>query len=442
MFGTEMHITTFIYLICQFFILSFQSIYFLFKPDSNSRLRFLFLTLLFFLYNTISGLAPDQDVPIKILYQNITAWTVGVSAATYLLYFIYREHNIKPIRFLNIKNIIYSIILAFIVLFVLPYITTENLSLSRNIFLVLPIFLSIACLINVVFFLVKDYISAKNLHYKFRILTGGLGVLSIVVLPIVILLLGDNQPVEHSSFSAGYFIISIAYVKHQIYNSKIEQKLFKKLQKESLERNSFKADDIVNLYGLSSVEREIMLLIIKGYNYFEISEDIYLSENSVLKHVSSIFRKAKIKNRAELMSLIMEKKEVKSVPTNNSNPTEISKDITNRILDALVKFEKTNGYLKKDLSLKELAHKIQTNTKYLSKTINDHKNLNFNGYVNQLRINYTIEILKMNPKFRKYSMEHLAKEVGFNNAESFSRAFSNVIGKKPSIFIKKLSDEE
>ncbi|GGX34269.1 helix-turn-helix domain-containing protein [Aquimarina muelleri] len=442
MFGTEIHIATFIYLSFQLFILSFQIIYFLFKPDSKSRLRFFILTLLFFLYNIISGLVPDKNIPIEILYQNIVAWTIGISTATYFLHFIYKEHNIKPVNFLNIRNITYSTIIAFIILFLLPYVTTKNLSLSRNIFLVLPVFISIACLVNIAFFLAKDYLAAKNVHYKFRILCGGLGMMSIVALPLIILILGDNQAVEHSVFSAGYFIISFEYLRHQIYNTRIEQDLLEKLQKENPHKNNYKHDYIVSLYGLSSIEKEIMLFIIKDYNYFEISKEIYLSEDVILKHVSNIFRKTKIRNRAELMLLMSEKKEDEIIiPLVNSNHHEISKEITEEILESLKKFEQKKEFLKKGLSLKELAQKINTNTKYLSKTINDHKNLNFNTYINHLRINYSLEILQANPKLRKYNIKHLAEEVGFNNPEAFSRAFRNVTEKKPSVYIKELLDE-
>lgn len=440
MLGTEIHITTFVYLIFLALILSFQVIYFLLKPDSKSRFRFLILTLLFFLYNIISGLVPDQNIPIGILYQNIVAWITGISTAIYFLYFIYNEHNITPIRFLNIKNIIYSLILSFLILFLLPYALTNNLSLSRSIFLILPIFLAVACLINIILFLTKDYVASKNLHYKYRILSGGIGMISILILPVVILIFGDNQPVEHSAFSAGYFVVAFSYVKHQIYNSKIEQNLFLKLQKGQTNANSLRRDYIINLYGLSSVEREIMLLIIKGYDYYKISEEIYLSEEIVLKHVSNIFRKIKVKNRAELISMLVMENENKQHPNQliHNDHSEIPKNIVDEILEALHHFEKTKGFLKKGLNLKELAQKLKTNTKYLSKTINDYKNSNFNSYINQLRIEHIIKLLESDPKLKNYNVKYLAEEAGFNNAEAFSRAFRKVTGKKPSNYLKEL----
>ncbi|WP_158237203.1 helix-turn-helix domain-containing protein [Aquimarina sp. MAR_2010_214] len=287
-------------------------------------------------------------------------------------------------------------------------------------------------------FLTKDYIASKNLHYKYRILSGGIGMMSILALPLVILICGDNQPIEHSAFSAGYFAVALSYVRHQIHNSKIEQKLLSKLQKGSANTNSLRHNYIIDLYGLSSVEREIMLLMIKGYDYYKISNEIYLSEETVLKHVSNIFRKIKIKNRAELISLITTENKEKSNQVINNSQNEIPKNIADEILEALNNFEETKGFLKKGLSIKELANKLKTNTKYLSKTINDHKNLNFNTYINQLRINYTIKLLQSNTKLRNYNVKHLAEEVGFNNAEAFSRAFRKVTEKKPSEYLKEL----
>ncbi|NVK53168.1 MAG: AraC family transcriptional regulator, partial [Flavobacteriaceae bacterium] len=42
-------------------------------------------------------------------------------------------------------------------------------------------------------------------------------------------------------------------------------------------------------------------------------------------------------------------------------------------------------------------------------------------------------------QFRKYSVKAIAHEVGFNTAESFSKAFFKFAGIKPSYFIKELN---
>ena len=58
----------------------------------------------------------------------------------------------------------------------------------------------------------------------------------------------------------------------------------------------------------------------------------------------------------------------------------------------------------KDISLAVLAGQLDSNTKYLSEIINTHYNVNFNTYINKLRINYIIEKLKTDPNFINYKI--------------------------------------
>lgn len=115
--------------------------------------------------------------------------------------------------------------------------------------------------------------------------------------------------------------------------------------------------------------------------------------------------------------------------------------IAKELVKKLTKFEKEEGYLKINLKLSDLSKSFDTNNSYLSKTINHYKGKNFSQYINDLRINYTIDKLKKESKFRKYTIKAISEEVGFNNAESFAKAFYNNTGLQPSYFIKKLQKE-
>jgi YesN/AraC family two-component response regulator len=115
--------------------------------------------------------------------------------------------------------------------------------------------------------------------------------------------------------------------------------------------------------------------------------------------------------------------------------------IAKELIKKLTAFEKEEGYLKLNLKLSDLSKSFDTNNSYLSKTINHYKGKNFSQYINDLRINYTINKLKKEKKFRKYTIKAISEEVGFNNAESFAKAFYNNTGLQPSYFIKKLQEE-
>ena len=56
--------------------------------------------------------------------------------------------------------------------------------------------------------------------------------------------------------------------------------------------------------------------------------------------------------------------------------------------------------------------------------------------MNELRVEYAIEKLKNEPNFKKYTIQAIAEEVGFNTAQSFSTAFYKNTGIKASYFMK------
>ncbi len=121
-------------------------------------------------------------------------------------------------------------------------------------------------------------------------------------------------------------------------------------------------------------------------------------------------------------------------------PTKLSVDVTNNILYGLNKFEESKRYVDKDISLKYLAIEMNTNSKYLSKTINQEKKKTFTQYINDLRIEYSIELLTTNKKYANYTIQAIAEEIGFKTSRAFSTSFFKKIGKYPSEYIKEMSD--
>ena len=126
--------------------------------------------------------------------------------------------------------------------------------------------------------------------------------------------------------------------------------------------------------------------------------------------------------------------------TKNKEINNISKEVIKNVLKDLKQFEADNDFLENNLTLSVLSKKINTNSNYLSKIINTHKNLNFSSYISYLRIEYCLEKLKSDSKFRKYSITAIAFEIGFNNVESFSKAFYKTTNMYPSTFIKELKN--
>ncbi len=132
-----------------------------------------------------------------------------------------------------------------------------------------------------------------------------------------------------------------------------------------------------------------------------------------------------------------QKKDIDSVREINSlENIGIAKEVVDQILHDINLFIENEEYLNNNITLGDLAKKFGTNTKYLSKVINAYNQKNFINFINDLRIEYTIEKLKTDQKFRKYSIKAISESVGYGKAESFSNAFKRRTGLQPSYFIK------
>jgi AraC-like DNA-binding protein len=137
---------------------------------------------------------------------------------------------------------------------------------------------------------------------------------------------------------------------------------------------------------------------------------------------------------------IIEEENVISKATVGFKSNDINPAVVEMILNKLMEFEKNKGFLDKSITSKSLAELFDTNTKYISNVINDYKKHTVNNYINNLRIEYALLILQKDNKKRKYNIEALAEEFGFNSSKSFNVAFYNKTGIKPSFYIKELEN--
>lgn len=121
--------------------------------------------------------------------------------------------------------------------------------------------------------------------------------------------------------------------------------------------------------------------------------------------------------------------------TAETNKIVVNEKVTNHILQQLERFEFNKDYLKKNITLTYLATKFKTNPKYISSVIKSHKHKEFIQYLNELRFEYLTTMLAIN-KYRHYTIEALAGELGFSSAKGFGQAFYKSKGIKVADFIK------
>ncbi|MCX7549515.1 helix-turn-helix domain-containing protein [Xanthomarina sp. F2636L] len=192
-------------------------------------------------------------------------------------------------------------------------------------------------------------------------------------------------------------------------------------------------------------EKETIILKLKAENFKNRKKNVFLWSSLLALGLISVYfyytQHIYKKRYKKLMGNLKPAQEKPSKTMVSNADLNIPNDTVNDILKALETFEKEKQFTKNTITLNNLAKQFDTNNTYLSKIINTYKGKSFNNYITDLRVDYIINELNQNHILRKMTIKAIALEIGFNNPESFSKAFYKKTGIKPSYFIKQIEKE-
>lgn len=146
--------------------------------------------------------------------------------------------------------------------------------------------------------------------------------------------------------------------------------------------------------------------------------------------------KQNAKKTRDLLNQIDDKKLNFTPSSKRENSLLVSDEIIKQIQKKLEEFEDKKLFLDPDVNLTYLLHFCNTNSKYFNLVLKDVKQVDFNTYINQLRVHYIVQKLKCDPKYRHFKIGALADESGFSSHTRFSKVFKEVTGISPSVFIR------
>ena len=154
--------------------------------------------------------------------------------------------------------------------------------------------------------------------------------------------------------------------------------------------------------------------------------------------INRFYTKKRFKEKIE--KLMKEYEESNSILQYEKNETAtiINIDNENEILENFKVLIEKKEYLKSDFTQQTVAKKIKTNTTYLSNIVNKHYQKSFSNYLNELRINYVINEIITNSRYREYTTQAIAESAGFKNADSFTTSFKKKTGVTPFQFINEV----
>ena len=254
------------------------------QKSNNASYRYLFLAIIFLLYNVLNGLLPNSSLPGPIFLQYIATYSISIFMCIYLVWYLYKEFNIlAPNSFFKVKNLIILLCMCFIFLFIVPYYYTGSLNYSRSLFLISPTVLSVMFLIYFFSILKKEV--KRQRYFKIQTYLGLSSILSIVLLPLLTYF-GDFQPITQPLVTMAFFLVTIMEVNSYLYRLKNTYVLKRNIGEE---------------YNFTNRENEIALQIIKGDSYKRIAENMFISYGTVRKHASNIFLKSNSNNKEDFI---------------------------------------------------------------------------------------------------------------------------------------------
>ena len=114
---------------------------------------------------------------------------------------------------------------------------------------------------------------------------------------------------------------------------------------------------------------------------------------------------------------------------------DLAKEIHQKLKDLM---ETEKHFIEPEITLTDLANRLDIPSNYLSQVINELEGVNFYDYINTLRIEEFKRLVSF-PENQKYTLLALAYDCGFNSKTAFNRVFKKATDLSPSEYVKNLN---
>ncbi len=297
-FGTEMHLVTFIFIALESIMLGCQLIVYYIRPNDDYRKWYIILLFLLIVYNITGGLLPDPKINIPVYLQNIIAYGTGFIMASYFPFYFYKAFDLRLLRFHALYGVPLFLIIPYLLFFVISYSIHEDLGFAIRYGIVIPFFYSMVLLWAILRAIRVAYQQRRNHSYYAREMATYCAVAPWASLTLITYF-EFSQLTEVLLTNLGFLVITGMF----IFSS------FRRVRKESsliIEFDLVTNDPPViaencKRYGLTSREIDVVVLICQRFSYREIAERLFISQRTVDKHVENIFNKVSVSNKVVLV---------------------------------------------------------------------------------------------------------------------------------------------
>lgn len=318
-FGTQMHLITFLFICIETVVLFYLLIYRLARPDDKTTLLNIILISLLIFYNLTGGLLPDSNLPGSYYLQTSIAYATGFITPCYFPYYVYHAFYLEKMKFHAYRGVFIFLISPYII-FVFLFVSSGQLETAKRL-LIIPAVYAVSVIITLIKAVRYKYKNSfRTKEAKEEMAVSFLSLTPWVGLPVIDYF-NMGQAIEAATTNTGFLLLLALQLKQHISKVKAEyqrlieseekllgwnEKLQEEVEKRTKEIERLSIEEKIlegcRLYQLTNRERQIAGLMCRGSSYKQIAENLFIAERTVTKHVQNIFEKVKVSNKLELLN--------------------------------------------------------------------------------------------------------------------------------------------
>jgi DNA-binding CsgD family transcriptional regulator len=303
-FGTQIHIVTFIFILLETGMFIFQFFYYLFRPQDKPRLWYLILLALMLFYNITGGLFPDPNINLPVSLQMMLAYGSGFLMASYFPFYFYKAFQLTALHWHAFYGVPLFLFLPYLIFFVGDYAIYGNLNADIKYGMIAPFMYAIV-LLWVMFRAISNKHQGEHNDHKYLEEMA----MYVAVMPWASLaffgLVESNQLIEVLCTNTGIISITFLFIWRSIKSARLEYERLVELARHGTSSGGV-FEDMCRYYRLTNREIEIVLLVRQGFTYKEISDQLFIAGKTVENHIQHIYEKTSVNNKVSLIQKLFQ----------------------------------------------------------------------------------------------------------------------------------------
>ncbi|MDB5141055.1 MAG: hypothetical protein JWR12_2971 [Mucilaginibacter sp.] len=297
-FGTQIELITFVFIVLECCMFIFQGAFYLLRPQDESRLWYLLLLFLLLFYNITGGLFPDPKIHIPLPVQEMIAYGSGFLMASYFPFYFYKAFNLNALRWHALFGVPLFLMLPYLVFFVVVYAINGKLTVDIRIGMIIPFAYALVLL----WFISKAIRKKHQGTGKSSAFWEEMAMYGAVTPWAALAFFGmveESQVTEVLCTNTGIIIITILFIWKSVKKARWEYEQLLQLKRQGFRTAVFEKN--CRHYRLTQREIEIVLLVQQGLTYKEVSGRLFISGKTVDNHLQHVYEKAGVNNKVELI---------------------------------------------------------------------------------------------------------------------------------------------